>query len=78
MPTKRNTLRTVFSLRNTININQILYGIRHIPIIGKYISERIYGIRIFKILALILSIIKEVFIAFTGKIFLFILNEKIA
>lgn len=72
MPTKHNTLRTVLSLRNTININEILYGIRHIPIIGKYISERIYGIRILKILALILSIIGEVFKAFAGKLILFV------
>ncbi|MBR1862221.1 MAG: hypothetical protein IJ796_10270 [Lachnospiraceae bacterium] len=58
-------------MRNTINVNGILYGIRHIPIIGRHISERIYGIRVFKIIALIMSIGVEIARAFFGPLCLF-------
>ena len=67
----RNTVRIILSLRNTITVNGLLYGIKHIPLIGKHISDRIYGIRIIKILALIVAVIVEVFKAFFGKALLF-------
>lgn len=66
-----NTLRIILSLRNTININGLLYGIRRLPIIGKHISDRIYGIWIIKLLALIFSVIKEIMVAFFGKLLIF-------
>ncbi|SCW26802.1 hypothetical protein SAMN02910456_00150 [Ruminococcaceae bacterium YRB3002] len=65
------TLKIILSLRNTINVNGILYGIRHIPIIGKYISDRIYGIRVLKILAMIVSVNTEIIKASFGKVMLF-------
>ena len=67
-----NALRITTSLRNTININGILHGIRCLPCFGKYISERIYGIRVFKILAMIVSVHVEIFKAFAGKLCLFL------
>ena len=67
-----NALRITLSLRNTININEILHGIRSLPFFGKYISERIYGIRVFKILAMIISVHVEIFKVFAGKIALFL------
>ena len=67
-----NALRITMSLRNTININGILHGIRSLPFFGKYISERIYGIRVFKILAMIVSVHVEIFKAFAGKLCLFL------
>ena len=67
----RNTIRIILSLRNTITVNGLLYGIKHIPLIGKHISDRIYGIRLIKILALIVAVIVEVFKAFFGKALLF-------
>ncbi len=66
-----NALRITLSLRNTININEILHGIRSLPFFGKYISERIYGIRVFKILAMIVSVNVEIFKAFFAKAALF-------
>ncbi len=71
MRTMLSTLGIILSLRNTININEILNGIRHIPIIGKNISARIHGIRIIKILALIPSVISEIFKAFFGQLCMF-------
>ena len=37
-----NTLRIILSIENTVNINEILHTIRNIPLIGKYIPEKIY------------------------------------
>ncbi len=68
-----NTFRITLSLRNTINVNCILDGIRHLPFFGKYISERIYSIRVLKILALIFSVISEIFKEFFGKLSIFII-----
>ena len=72
MRTMLNTLRILLSIRNTININGILHGIRSIPFVGKYIPERIYGIRVIKILTLLVSLSIELCKAFFGKICLFL------
>lgn len=63
-----HTLFIVLSLRNTINVNGILYGIRRLPIIGKLISDRIYGFKIIKIFALLMSLGSEITKAFGGKL----------
>ena len=66
MRTILNSLRIILSIRNTININLILHGIRSIPVIGKYIGEEIYGIRIIKIFAMIPAVTGEILRAFFG------------
>ena len=68
-----NTLRIILSIENTVNINEILNAIRHIPFIGKYIPEKIYGLWIIKFLATVMSVISEVSKAFFGKLGLFVL-----
>ncbi len=60
-------------LRNTINTNLILYGIRRIPIIGGLFNDDIYGIKLFKIIAFILSIQAEIFKAVFGDFCMFAL-----
>ncbi len=67
-----DSLRIGLSMRNTINVNSILHGIRSLPFVGKYIPERIYAIRVFKILALIISVHVEIFKAFFGQLALFL------
>ncbi len=59
MRKRLKALGIILRVENTININSILDAIRHIPLIGKHISERIYGIRVLKILAFIISLIIE-------------------
>ena len=71
MRTILNTIRIVLGIRNTVNINVILHGIRKIPIIGKHIPEEIYSIGIFKIFAGIMSVIREIFKAFLWQFFVF-------
>ncbi|MCR4648351.1 MAG: hypothetical protein K5776_04655 [Lachnospiraceae bacterium] len=66
-----NTLRIILSLENTINVNGILYGFTRIPIIGKFIPEQIYGIRLFKIYAFVIALFYEALKIFFGEIFLF-------
>ena len=73
MRTILNSLRIILSIRNTININSILNGIRHLPLIGKHISERIYGVRAIKIITLIFSLQIEIIKAFFGKLGMFAL-----
>jgi hypothetical protein len=68
MRTILDSLRIILSLRNTVNINSILHGLRSIPIIGKYIPEKVYGVRPLKIIAFIMSIHIEIFKAFFGKL----------
>ena len=68
MRTTLDSLRIILSLKNTVNINSILHGLRSLPIIGKYISEKIYSIRFIKIIAFIISIQKEILKAFLGKL----------
>ena len=54
------------SIKNTININEILDGIRNIPFLGPLIPEWIYSLWIIKFLATIGSVIRELFGAFAG------------
>ena len=68
-----NTLRIILSIENTVNINEILHTIRNIPLIGKYIPEKIYGLWIIKFFATVMSVISEVAKAFFGKLGLFVL-----
>ena len=72
MRTILNTLRILLSIENTININAIINGIRHLPIIGKQIPETIYDIPAIKVLATIMSVIKEIMWAFFGRFCLFV------
>lgn len=78
MRTILNTLRIVLGIRNTINVNSILNGIRHIPVIGKHIPEKIYGVRAIKIITLILSVHIELVKAFFGKLGIFVLLTLMA
>ena len=71
MLTILKTFEIILALENTINVNVILNGIRHIPLIGKYIPEKIYSIKIFKIYAAFLSVQYEIVRAFFGKLGLF-------
>ena len=78
MRTILNSLRIILSIRNTININAILNGIRHLPIIGKHIPERIYGVRAIKIITLFFSLQIEIIKAFFGKLGMFALLALIS
>ncbi len=72
MRTILNSLRIILSIRNTISVNEIIHGIRSIPIIGKYIPETIYDVKIIKIIALIFSVSGEILKAFFLKLALFV------
>lgn len=67
------TLRLSFSLKNTYRVNSILYSIRQIPLLGKFIPGTVYQIQGFKVFANILSIIWEIISAFMGKILYFLI-----
>ena len=65
------TLRIILSIRNAVTINSVINGIRNLPVIGKHISEKIYGVTIIKIFALLISVMHELIFAFFGKLCLF-------
>ena len=61
------TLRITFSLRNTYRVNNILYALKQIPLIGRILPETLYQERGLKILANVISVIWEIFSALAGK-----------
>ena len=71
MQTIPDSLRIISNIRNTITVNAIINGIRHIPLIGKHIPETIYRVRVIKIIALIISVQIELAKAFLGKLGIF-------
>lgn len=67
------TLRIAFALKNTYRVNGILYGLRQIPLLKKILPVRIYGVRAFKVIANIVSVLWEIVTAFLGKLIFFLL-----
>ncbi len=53
------TLRIAFALRNTYQINAILYALRQIPLVKRLLPVRLYGARWPRVLAAVLSLIWE-------------------
>ena len=62
------TLRLSFSLKNTYKVNSILYAIKRVPLVRRVIPPTVYGIKGFKILANVLSVIEEVLSFFLWKL----------
>ncbi len=65
------TMRIAFSLKNTYQVNGVLYFLRQLPLIGKHLPDTLYQSRGIKILAQIAAVFWELSTAFLGK-FLFI------
>lgn len=63
------TLRITFSLRMTSKVNAILYGFKHLPLLRKWLPDDIYRIRWLKAVAVVLSVLWEIFGALFGKAF---------
>ena len=62
-----STLRITFSLRNTYRVNNILYALKQIPLVGRILPETLYQEPGLKILANIISVLWEIFAALIGK-----------
>ena len=60
-------LRITFSLRNTYRVNNILYALKQIPLVGRILPETLYQEPGLKILANIISVLWEIFAALIGK-----------
>lgn len=65
------TLRISFSLRFTATVNQVLYLLRHIPLLGRCFPGEDYRNRRLKAFAAFLAFFVEIFRAFLGKIVYF-------
>ncbi len=81
-----NTLTKVNHLRSIIGYNGLVYALKKLPLIGKHLPDRLYGLTALKIIYWVFHIIKEVSMLFIGKIFglgmiyliaLFLKNEYI-
>ena len=66
------TWKIAYSLKNTYRVNSILYALKQIPILGRFLPEGLYRVRGFKILANILSGLWELVTVFGGKILYFL------
>lgn len=61
------TLKISFSLKNTYQVNTILYSLKQIPLLKKCLPERLYQVRGLKVLANIGSALWELCSIFLGK-----------
>lgn len=61
------TLRLSFKIKNTYRVNSILYSIRQLPLLKKVLPAGLYDIHGFKVLAQVISIIRQIISTFVGK-----------
>lgn len=66
------TLRISFSLKNTYRVNGILFSLKQIPLLKRFLPDKLYGVRGFKIFANVLSALWEVVSVFLGKLLYFV------
>ena len=62
-----STFLKAFNLKNTYQVNSIIYSISQLPLIGKLLPNSLYKNKIIKIIAYILSIIWNIILIFLGK-----------
>lgn len=66
-----NSFRISFSLKNTYRVNSIIYSIKQIPILKRFLPDTLYKNLGIKVFAMMLSAVWELMTAFLGK-FLYI------
>ena len=67
------TLRISFSLKNTYRVNSILFSLKQIPLLKKFLPSALYGSRGLKIFANVLSALWDFVSVFAGKFLYFII-----
>lgn len=68
----RKTFQLIFSLKNTYRVNSILYSLKQIPLVKKFLPDYLYSIWGLKIFANILSALWEIVSVFGGKLIYFL------
>ena len=66
------TLRISVSLKNTYRVNSILYSLKQIPLLRRFLPSSLYQVKGFKILANILSVLWELLSLFLFKLLYFL------
>lgn len=66
------TLFLSFSLKNTYRVNSILYALKQIPLLKKFLPASLYQVHGFKVFANVLSVIWEISAMFLGKLIYFL------
>lgn len=66
------TLRISFALELTTKVNAILYGIKHLPLLRKWLPDDLYKTKWLKFIAAVFALLWEIFAGLAGK-FLFLL-----
>lgn len=61
------TLRIMLRLKSSYRINSILYGIGQFPVLGRFLPEGLYRMRLPKAAAAVLGAVWEVVLVFLGK-----------
>ena len=49
-----------FQVKNAYTVNQFIYGLQRIPLIGKHIPSTFYKIKFFKLISFLITFIREV------------------
>lgn len=61
------TFKISFSLKNTYRVNSILYSLKQIPLLKKLLPESLYRVKGLKVFGNVLSVVWEIFSAFSFK-----------
>lgn len=67
------TLRITFSLRMTCKINAILYLLKSLPLLRKWLPDDVFKVQGLKVLATVFAVMWEIGSAFLGKLLYFML-----
>lgn len=62
------TLRITTGMRSAYRVNTVLYCLRQIPLVGKWIPASLYGNAVIKVLVQVIAIMWEIATAFGGKV----------
>ena len=57
-----------FQVKNAYTVNQFIYGLQRIPLIGKHIPSTFYKIKFFKLISFLITFIREVIKVFGYKL----------
>ncbi len=63
-----NNFLISLKVKNAYTVNQIIYGISKLPLIGKIIPTKFYGFKSFKVISFIIFIIREIIRTFGYKL----------
>ena len=63
-----NTFVDAFLVKNAYNTNQFIYALQRLPLVGKLISNKLYGKNILKVISVIVAVFVQLVKVFGYKL----------